>query len=82
MFDKLKQLKELKEIEGRLKEEKVEVEESGVKIVMNGKMQIEKLSLNPELSFSDQEKAVKKCFEKAVKEIQLKLAKAMSGFGF
>jgi len=37
MFDKLKQLKNLQEA---LSKERIEVEESGIKVVINGRMEI------------------------------------------
>ena len=84
MFEKLKQLKELKALQDKLAEEKVEVEKSGIKVVVNGKMEIEKVQLNPELSKEDQERIVKDCFNEAMREIQMTAAKKMSqmtGFG-
>jgi len=75
MFDKLKQLKQMQEILGK---EEVEEEVNGVKIMINGKMEILKVSLNPELSQSDQEESLKKCFNSALHKIQLGLASKMS----
>jgi DNA-binding protein YbaB len=78
MFEKLKQLKELKQLQDSLAQQKVESEKSGTKIVMNGKMEVEEITLNPALSKEQQEKAVKDCFNDAVRKIQLHLAQTMS----
>ena len=41
MFDKLKKLNELKKIQSELGQEKMEVEKNGIKVTINGKMEIE-----------------------------------------
>jgi len=61
MFDKLKQLNDLKKIQGQLEQEEAEFENNGVKVIINGKMQVKEISLNKELSKEDQEETVKDC---------------------
>ena len=39
MFDKLKQMKQFKELQDSLKNEVIEVEENGIKVIVNGKME-------------------------------------------
>ena len=78
MFNKIKKIKKLKELEGRLREEKVEVEEKGVKVVVNGKMEVEALKLNAEISLEEEEKVLKSCLNKAMREIQMRVARKMS----
>ncbi len=70
MFDKIKKIKEL---QASLSQEKVEVEGKGIKIVMNGKMEIEDIVLE-----TNDPQEVKQCFNKAVRELQVKLAKKIS----
>ena len=84
MFEKLKQLKELKSLQDKLVEEKAEVEKSGVRVVVNGKMEVEEIKLNSELSREEQEKITKECLNEAIKKVQIVAAKKMSemtGFG-
>jgi len=84
MFEKLKQLKELKDLQDKLTEEKAEVEKSGIKVVVNGKMEVEEIKLNSELNKEEQEKIIKECLNEAMKKIQIVAAKKMSqmtGFG-
>ncbi|MFA5742772.1 MAG: YbaB/EbfC family nucleoid-associated protein [Candidatus Paceibacterota bacterium] len=81
MFDQLKQLKQLKDIQDQLKKERVEIEKNGVTVVMNGKMEIEDITLNPELGIEQQERAVKDCVNDAVRKIQTNLAQKMSKMG-
>ncbi len=80
MFDKLKKLKEIKELKEKLTKEKIEIEEKGIKVVLNGKMEIEEIVLNQELPKEEQEKILKNCLNKGVKEIQLKIAQSISFF--
>jgi len=84
MFDKLKQLKQLKELRDSVSQEREEVEIKGVKAIINGKMEIEEIHLNPELNKEEQEEILKQCINESVKKIQMVLAKKMSqmqGFG-
>ena len=78
MFDKLKQFQKLNELKKILEQEKIEVEEQGVKIVVNGKMEVESIQLNSDLSIEQQEQAAKQCFNEAVKKIQMTAAQKMS----
>jgi DNA-binding protein YbaB len=81
MFDQLKQLKQLKDIQDQMKKERAEAEKNGVRVTMNGKMEIEEISLNPELGIEQQEKAVKDCVNDATHKVQMNLAKKMSQMG-
>ena len=84
MFDKLKQLQQLKELRDSVAQEKEEVERKGIKVIINGKMEIEEIHLNSDLSKEEQEEVLKECVNEAMKKIQMVLAKKMSqmpGFG-
>jgi DNA-binding protein YbaB len=73
------QMKELKEMQSKMKKTEVEVEVNGVILKMNGSMQILDNSLNSELSIKDQESAIKKCHQDAMKQIQSQLAGSLKG---
>ena len=77
MFDQLKQLQQLREMKTALEKERKEVEQEGVEVLVNGKMEIERIKLNPELSVERQEELVKACFNQAIKEIQKEVAQKM-----
>ena len=77
MFDNLKQLAKLKELKDVLEKERKEVEKEGVKVVVNGKMEIEEIKLNPQLNTAKQEEIVKDCINQAFKEVQQEAAKKM-----
>jgi len=81
MFEQLKQIKKLQEIQNALKNEKIQNERNGVKIYMNGKLEVEDVELNPSLSIDDQEKAVKDCFNDTLKKVQMVVAKKMQSMG-
>ena len=78
MFDKLKQLQQLKELRDAVSQEKEEVKRKGIKVIINGKMEIEEIHLNPDLSKEEQEEVLKECINESVKKIQMVLAKKMS----
>ncbi len=75
MFDKLKQLKQMQSI---LTKEEVQEEVNGVEIVINGKMEILRITLNPDLEIKEQEDSIKKCFNQAIRKMQFNLASQMS----
>lgn len=77
MFDKLKQLKQLKELQDSLKKEIIEVEDNRTKVVVNGRMEIESITLDSSLSPDTQSEILKKLINKAFKEVQMIAAKNM-----
>lgn len=79
MFDKLKQISQLKKMQEKMKEERVEVNENGIKVVINGNFEVEEIVLNQELNLEEQTIILKKLFNQAVKEVQVKLAQSFSG---
>lgn len=81
MLDKLRQLKDLKKIQDEISKEKVEVEKKGVKLVLNGKLEVEEVFLNPEISKEEQEKILKECINEAIQRIQFRLASKMQEIG-
>ncbi len=64
-----------------MKNVKIDSERNGVKIYLNGKLEVEDVELNPALSIPDQEKAVKDCFNDVMKKAQMEVAKKMQGMG-
>ncbi len=85
MFSKLKQFRDLrsqaKTIQDLLAQETVTEEKNGVKITMNGNMEIMSIDLNNSLDKSAQENALKNCFNDAVKKAQRLMAKKMQDMG-
>jgi len=79
MFDKLKELNKLRELKKQLKEEKSEIERDGVKVVINGNMEIEELQLNPDLDIKRQTKAVRNAVNDGLRKVQVSTAKKMQG---
>ena len=79
MFDKLKQLKELRELQNAAQQERFESEKSGVRVVVNGTLQVEQIVINPELSVQEQGDAVKDAVNEALKKAQFAMAKKFQG---
>ncbi len=77
MWDQMKQARELQKLQSELKKEKIEAEENGVKVVINGKMEVEEVRISEEISKADQEKAIKKCFNEAMRKVQMMAAQKM-----
>ncbi|HNY35662.1 MAG TPA: YbaB/EbfC family nucleoid-associated protein [Candidatus Pacearchaeota archaeon] len=85
MFDKLKDLKKLKDLESSLGDERVEKEKNGIIVVVNGRAEIVSISLNPELGKENQEKYLKDCINEASRDAKMIMAKKaveITGFGF
>lgn len=74
IFDNLKQLKEMKDLQDNLGKEQAFAEKDGVKAVVNGKMEVEKITLNPGLSNEQQENILKDCINEAMKKVQMSAA--------
>lgn len=85
MFNKLKQFKDLrsqaKTMQSALAQETITEEKNGVKIVLNGNMEITELTLSESLSKSEQERTVKNCFNEAIKRTQRLMAKKLQEMG-
>ena len=77
MFDQLKQLQQLKKIKDVLEKERREVKKDGVRVVVNGKMEIEEIQLNSQMDIEKQGKIVKDCINEAMKQIQREAATKM-----
>ena len=85
MFSKLKQFQDLrsqaKTMQNALAQETVTEEKNGVKIVLNGNMEVMSVELNESLSASAQAETVKNCFNDALKRAQRLMAKKLQDMG-
>ena len=85
MFGKLKDLNEMRkqaaQMQAMLAQEKVEVENQGITIVMDGNMEILDIKINPENNMDKTELAetMKKGFNEALKKVQRLMATKMMG---
>lgn len=80
MFDKLKQLAQMKGLQDAIQKEEITIEKQGVKIVVGGDFSLKEVVLSSDLSKEEQEKVLKDCFNDAVKQIQLLAVQKFSGF--
>jgi len=85
MFSKLKQFRDLrsqaKTMQGVLAQETISEEKNGVKVILNGNMEIMTLTLNENLNKSAQEEALKNCLNEAIKKAQRVMAKKLQEMG-
>jgi len=89
MFDKLKNLNELREqgkkMQAMMEEEKLTVEENGVSLTMNGKFDIIELSINEELLSAENkeklENTIKTTHKNPLGKIQRQVAVKMQQMG-
>ncbi|MFA4834012.1 MAG: YbaB/EbfC family nucleoid-associated protein [Patescibacteria group bacterium] len=85
MFAKLKYMKDLrsqaKTMQNALAQESVTVEKGGVKITMNGNMEIISLSINEGLGKESLEGMLTDCFNEAIKKTQRLMAQKMQEMG-
>lgn len=70
MFDQMKKMNQLRNMQNALKKETAEVEKNGVKVVMNGNMDLVDVKLNSTLSSEEQERLLKQCFSEVKDKIQ------------
>ncbi|MFH1612103.1 MAG: YbaB/EbfC family nucleoid-associated protein [bacterium] len=77
MLDKLKQLSQLKSLQSEIAKERFEVEQEGVKVVVNGKLMVEDIILNSELSTDRQASVLKNCLNDAFSKAQSAAAQKM-----
>jgi DNA-binding protein YbaB len=85
MFNKLKQFKDLrgqaKVMQNALGQEKIELEKNGIKISMNGNMEITDLTIENQSDPSIIAKTMKDLFNDAIKKTQRIMAKKMQEMG-
>src|SRR3989338_7900831 len=81
MFDKLKQMKQIRDIQNTLKKEKFTKEKGGVRVVVNGTLAVEEIILNPDLGQDRQAMLVKDCINDAMRDAQMAMAKQFQGMG-
>ena len=85
MFNKLKQFKDLrsqaKTMQDALSGESVTIEKKGIKMIMNGNMEITELTIPEELSKQDISKYMKETVNDGIKKVQKLMATKMQEMG-
>ncbi len=85
MFNKLKQIKDLrsqaKTMQGTLSQETISEEKNGVKVTLNGNIEVIDISLNEELNKDSQEEILKNCLNDTIKKAQKIMAKKLQEMG-
>ena len=85
MFHKLKHLKDLRQqaktIQNTLAQEIITVEKSGIKVVIDGNLEIKEISLNQDLAPESLEGILRDCLNEAIKKTQKLMARKMQEMG-
>ncbi len=85
MFEKLKQLKDLraqaKNMQNILSEVMITEEKNGVKITMDGNMNVKLIIIEKEMPKEELEKKIAEAFNEAIKKTQRAMAEKMRGMG-
>jgi len=85
MFNKLKHLKDLrsqaKTLQNVLSQESITTEKGGIKIVMNGNLEVIFLKINEDLSKDSLEGVLTDCINETIKKTQRLMAQKMQEMG-
>lgn len=85
MFNKLKQFKDLRSrakiMQNALAGESVTAEKGGIKVVMNGNMEIISISINEKLAKESMEGMLADCVNEAIKKTQRIMAQKVQEMG-
>ena len=85
MFNKLKNFKDLrsqaKTMQNALAKETVVAEKGGIKVVMNGNMEITSITINQDLAKESLEGMLIDCINEAIKKTQQLMARKMQELG-
>ena len=85
MFNKLKQLKDLrsqgKKMQNALSGEVITAEKNGLKITMSGNMEITNVAITSDLDKNSMENAIKNAVNDVIKQTQRIMAKKMQEMG-
>jgi len=81
MFDKLKQLNQLKNLQSEFKKETATLEKNGLKVTINGNFEVQEIILNSNLDVLEQQNILKSLLNEARESIQKTLAGKMMSSG-
>jgi DNA-binding protein YbaB len=74
-----KQLNNLRQMQKAAEAETATAEYDGVRVTLNGKLETLEVKINPALDQARQETLLRDCFNDAAREVQMALAKKLSG---
>ena len=77
MFDKFKDLSQLRKLKSALGEEEERLEENGVEVLVSGEMKIKEIKLNDQLKAEEQAILLKDLINRAFQGVQRKVAAKM-----
>ena len=79
MFDKIKEMNKLRQLQSAIKKEKVKTGKEGTEVVMRGDFAVISITLNPELPVKQQEDVLIDLLSEARKKMQSTIQEKFSG---
>ncbi len=81
MFEKLKQMKKVREVQKALESKEIIHERDGVKVVMGGNLTIKEIIIRSDVEREKLGIVLKDCLNEAIQKVQIEMAKEMSSLG-
>ena len=78
MFDKIKQLAKIKNLQKSIENEEFVSEKEGVKVIIDGSFMVKSISLNSDIDKDKQENILKECLNDAFKKARIVVAQKFS----
>ncbi|HHD92720.1 MAG TPA: YbaB/EbfC family DNA-binding protein [Candidatus Portnoybacteria bacterium] len=78
MFDKMKQLNEMRKIQKKISSMEATVEENGIRIKVSGEMKIIEITIIDQNDISNLGERIKRVVNKALNKIKIEMAKNIS----
>lgn len=73
MFDKLKEMNKLRQLQSAIKKEKIRIKKDGVEIAMRGDFAVTSVKLNPDMDLKKQEDILIDILSEARKKMQKRI---------
>ena len=78
MFDKIKQLAKIKNLQKSIENEEFVSEKEGVRVIIDGSFMVKSISLNSDIDKDKQENILKECLNDAFKKARIVVAQKFS----
>lgn len=78
MFDKIKQLSEMRKIQKKISSMETTVEENGIRVKVSGEMKIIEITIIDQNDISNLGERIKRVINKALNKIKMEMAKNIS----
>ena len=75
MFDKIKEMNKLRQLQNAIKKQKITLKNEGIEVIMRGDFEVVSITLNPELETEKQEEILMGLLKQAREKMQARLQK-------